>query len=464
MPFASDGLYDGYLRREMGNIVTTVKVREIIPFLPCLTPSDRDEINAKTDTTGNYNGMQLLLDCLRRRENWPEEFIGALERCEQRVLAGKIRAEYERLLGPRAPAAPAVNSHPSPPRRAAVEPLQTPVVADPLPQASPQQETASAERSLTPTNTEASAAVVPSQNPAAPSGQDPPAASSQAPPSDEPDQSQSSETTASAPAVIPPVPQVSPGKSPVQDSNPPVSNGTHQPVENSDPTVNQVATNDQQAQPPQAGSPAQQPSRTTASAAGSRPHRQPGWPLRRHRRPAAAAEEDECFSKAETLHSFRDVPPIRPAERAEALPPVAEEPYSGSSDRLQFSGSSDGSGAPSHNEPEEDDYESVHRSLLGSLDVRVNVGHVSEGLPVLNQTGQAPGSSDGRPVSAPSQDYGAPEPARAAAGPGRPGQQRASPEREEGAVPPCNALERYYIPAAVAGASALVMLWWLRNK
>lgn len=41
--------------------------------------------------------MVLLLDCLKRRENWPEQFIKALEACEQSTLAAEIRAEYEAL-------------------------------------------------------------------------------------------------------------------------------------------------------------------------------------------------------------------------------------------------------------------------------------------------------------------------------------------------------------------------------
>lgn len=41
MTFASDKLYKGYLRRNMPTIVSTVKVGEIIPHLPCLTDHDR---------------------------------------------------------------------------------------------------------------------------------------------------------------------------------------------------------------------------------------------------------------------------------------------------------------------------------------------------------------------------------------------------------------------------------------
>ncbi|XP_016892425.1 mitochondrial antiviral-signaling protein [Cynoglossus semilaevis] len=43
--------------------------------------------------------MVLLLDCLKRRENWPEQFIQALEECEHSSVAAEIRAEYDALRG-----------------------------------------------------------------------------------------------------------------------------------------------------------------------------------------------------------------------------------------------------------------------------------------------------------------------------------------------------------------------------
>lgn len=43
--------------------------------------------------------MVLLLDCLKRRENWPEQFIAALEACDHLTLADEIRREYDALRG-----------------------------------------------------------------------------------------------------------------------------------------------------------------------------------------------------------------------------------------------------------------------------------------------------------------------------------------------------------------------------
>ncbi|XP_054913227.1 mitochondrial antiviral-signaling protein [Poeciliopsis prolifica] len=98
MSFASDKLYNGYLRQNMPVIVSKVKVREIVPFLPCLTAHDREIIEAKRETSGNFNAMVLLLECLKRRENWPEQFIQALQACEHTTLAADIQNEYDTLL------------------------------------------------------------------------------------------------------------------------------------------------------------------------------------------------------------------------------------------------------------------------------------------------------------------------------------------------------------------------------
>lgn len=59
----------------------------------------QEEIDAKRDTSGNYNAMVLLLDNLRRRENWPDQFILALKKCEQWTLADVISKAYDRIRG-----------------------------------------------------------------------------------------------------------------------------------------------------------------------------------------------------------------------------------------------------------------------------------------------------------------------------------------------------------------------------
>uniref|UniRef100_A0AAY4ETQ4 Mitochondrial antiviral-signaling protein n=1 Tax=Denticeps clupeoides TaxID=299321 RepID=A0AAY4ETQ4_9TELE len=99
MPYASDKLYNDFVRPRMSELASKVKVREILPHLPCLTQSDREEVEAKREMTGNYNAMQLLLDCLRRRERWPEQFIKALEECEQDTLAQLMYESYNTLTG-----------------------------------------------------------------------------------------------------------------------------------------------------------------------------------------------------------------------------------------------------------------------------------------------------------------------------------------------------------------------------
>lgn len=120
----------------MPTIVSKVKVREILPHLPCLTDHDRENIEAKRETYGNFDSMMLLLDCLKRRENWPEQFIAALEACEHPTIAAEIRAEYEALKGNSRESA---NSTPSSPQttvvRAHVHPAPS-AIQPPVPESS----------------------------------------------------------------------------------------------------------------------------------------------------------------------------------------------------------------------------------------------------------------------------------------------------------------------------------------
>ncbi|XP_077477942.1 uncharacterized protein LOC144090361 [Stigmatopora argus] len=108
MSYAGDKLYDGYLRTNMPTIVTKVKAREIVVHLPCLTAHDRECIEAKRETCGNYDAMALLLDCLKRRSSWPEQFIQALEKCEYSTIAADVRAEYGKLVAAARPPSPNV--------------------------------------------------------------------------------------------------------------------------------------------------------------------------------------------------------------------------------------------------------------------------------------------------------------------------------------------------------------------
>ncbi|XP_036406880.1 uncharacterized protein LOC118793041 [Megalops cyprinoides] len=100
MGFAYDKLYEEFIRPHMPEFVDKVKVREILPFLCCLTSSDQEEIWAQTDMRGNGAGMQVLLDCIRRRENWPEDLIQALKMRKHTTLASQMEEKYESLLAP----------------------------------------------------------------------------------------------------------------------------------------------------------------------------------------------------------------------------------------------------------------------------------------------------------------------------------------------------------------------------
>ncbi|XP_046872490.1 mitochondrial antiviral-signaling protein isoform X2 [Hypomesus transpacificus] len=115
-----------------------------------------DEIVAKKEQAGNYNAMQLLVDCLKRRENWPEELISALRACEHDVLAQEIQDKYNSFLVQRNPKSPSpattvvkAHVHPAPTPNpslpipessddsASASPAQPAPLAEPAPQPSP---------------------------------------------------------------------------------------------------------------------------------------------------------------------------------------------------------------------------------------------------------------------------------------------------------------------------------------
>ncbi|XP_071223048.1 calphotin-like [Salvelinus alpinus] len=105
-----------HLRRRMGVFVSRVKATELMANLPCLTLSDKEEIQAKKDFSGNYAAMQLLLDYVQKRMNWPEELITGLETLEHQDLAEELRAEWNKHnqnnpYPPSAAATTAVRTH-----------------------------------------------------------------------------------------------------------------------------------------------------------------------------------------------------------------------------------------------------------------------------------------------------------------------------------------------------------------
>ncbi|KAL0177670.1 hypothetical protein M9458_026564, partial [Cirrhinus mrigala] len=117
MSYIRDQFYNEAIRPNLARFSSVVKVKEILPYLPCLTLSDREEVEAKRDASGNFMAMQTLLDNLRRREKWPDEFITALRNCEYKELANEMSAIYDRIRGitnNAAPAAPTPRPAPTP--------------------------------------------------------------------------------------------------------------------------------------------------------------------------------------------------------------------------------------------------------------------------------------------------------------------------------------------------------------
>ncbi|XP_053191787.1 mitochondrial antiviral-signaling protein isoform X2 [Scomber japonicus] len=553
MSFASDKLYNGYLRKKMSTIVSTVKVREIMVHLPCLTAHDRETIEAKRETCGNFNGMVLLLECLKRRENWPEQFIQALEACEHTTIAAEIRAEYDSLRGvnntnaspsppnvvrahvhpapsasgPSAPgsdgdsqtavAPPAAAAPPEPPAQAAAS-LETPAQpqapqspAAQVPKAAPQPEPVPEP----PQSTEAAVAPAPSTPPPSPDTDHPQAAAPASPERElnthqEPEENSESDIqnasddrlqTTLTNAVRPPqspspslnsdatdgssYSTLTPEKPPVQDTMPPVVKAPAtvlQPEEVSEPPTTQVIQN----------SPKRESTATTSNFPGAA-----GIDALIH------DENSLCLSKPGQLMS---VHPQNHANATISAPISPAEPYSGDSQRLQFSEPAPDTVTPAHipacsavnnmeavsalpceengialdhNEPEENQYDSPCQSL-DMQDVQVNVGHVAEEPSILNLDGQsstpqingqaakeinsAPPTTTADTVSSlnrPSgENYHPSAPVSADTAP----EHKTLQDPEEKKAPcalPDNT--KYILTAAGVGACALLMAWKFKN-
>ncbi|XP_060938609.1 mitochondrial antiviral-signaling protein [Limanda limanda] len=239
MSFASDKLYNGYLRRRMPAIVSKVKVREVIVHLPCLTTHDRENIEAKRETNGNYDGMVLLLDCLKRRENWPEQFIEALEACEHTTIADEIRAEYDALRGNSNPSSPSstvirAHVHPAPSASHLPVPESGAAAADAAADAAPPAEASAppepdAQAPLQP-EAQSSAAVQASLPEAVP------------PPEPVPEPPQATQIEVVPPPTTPPPSPVTPH---TPASTPPrEGNAQQEPEENSESDIQDISTDD----------------------------------------------------------------------------------------------------------------------------------------------------------------------------------------------------------------------------
>ncbi|XP_063040150.1 uncharacterized protein LOC134435214 [Engraulis encrasicolus] len=144
MPYASDKLEKGFLNRNRPRIAKEVKAMEIMQHLYCLTISDKEEVQATNRMDGNIHAMHKLLDNLVRRQNWPDQFIEALEVCDHTILAQEMRDAYDLLqpsykkqepTPPSPRPAPAMPADYQPPSPALVTPASAPAPVHSPPQA-----------------------------------------------------------------------------------------------------------------------------------------------------------------------------------------------------------------------------------------------------------------------------------------------------------------------------------------
>ncbi|KAI3367412.1 hypothetical protein L3Q82_026272 [Scortum barcoo] len=579
MSYASERLYKGYLRTKMPTIVTKVKVREIVVHLPCLTDHDRETIEAKREVCGNYDSMVHLLDCLKRRENWVDQFINALEACDHQTIAAEIRAEYDALRGTNnsnpssppttvvrahvhpapsaghlsipesggnnqaavslpdeasAPPEPAARASPppqiptqpqapqssaaqvpeavSPPEPVAEPPQPAHIAVAPPPSTPPSSPEAPHTRVTPPPQNEINSHREPGENSesdiqdisgdngaipdrvSAGNGEVSINSVATPPPSRSAEQSETDllTTTTSTAEVRPPSPQspfpvqinpdvtngssltfMTPEKPPVQDTTPPVDlkpAAALQPEETFEPPAAQIVESSPQ---------------TETAATNSPPPGAAGMD-------ASLYDDDTlCLSKPGQLIS---VHPQSDSNTTILAPSSPVEPYSGNSDRLEISDPAatsahvpacsavssttvnTASALPcqengislSHNQPEENHYESPTQSLL-MQEVREHVGHVSEEVSILNMDGQ-----NATPEAQIVNRGAAKEPCAAEAVssvnspssenhcPSEPAPADLSPEKEK-ASHTSSANTKYIFTAAGVVACALLMAWKFKN-
>ncbi|XP_037341800.2 mitochondrial antiviral-signaling protein [Pungitius pungitius] len=516
MSFVSDRLYNGYLRTKMSTFATKVKVREIMTHLPCLTLHDRENIEAKRETNGNFDSMVMLLDCLKRRESWPQQFIDALEACEHTTLAAEMRAEYDALRGANnssSPPATVVRAHvhPAPPAGPPSAPVggaksQVAAAAASPPEPAPQAQLPEAVSPPEPVSEPAQATEVEeAARPSAPAAATPPQREVNAP--QEPEENSESDiqdvpgdngvtpdpqsvengevsmgrceaetpshpdplqtTTTSAEVGPPPMDSdvtdgssslaVTPERPPVQDTAAHVDLKAAvvlQPAESFEPAATQVVESN--------------PGTEVAAAT-------PPLPGANGRDAALHGDDDVCLSKPGQLVSIHPPNNARPTGSGPAPP---AQPYSGDSGRLEFSNPPTepsaaapppaGAAAPCRengvpvrrNEPEEDHYES--RSSEGPQ-VMTHVVHVSQGASILNLDGQSPaparvgnGEAAEGVTSAPFACTGVKSPS----GPDGISPQLKTPQDSEKKTA---AHAKYVVTAAGVAACALLLAWRFKN-
>ncbi|KAL3049515.1 hypothetical protein OYC64_008882 [Pagothenia borchgrevinki] len=431
MSFASDKLYNGYLRREMPTIVRRVQVREIMSHLPCLTSHDRENIEARREVCGNEEGMVLLLDCLKRRENWPEQLIEALEACEHPFLAAGLRTAYDTLRGTNTPAPAEPLAQASPPLEIPVQPQAPPSAEAKVPEvvSPPQPTQGEVEPPPSTPPPESNSHQEPAENcesdiedvsgddaaildqvlidTVAPPQPPPPAEEleTETPSIQDPVETTTTTSTEISPPQSPSPSQMNsdvtdgssfltltPEKPPVQDTTPPVDMKPAPvllPEETSEPPATQVIESSPQTETEAAPSPLPVAAETDTSICD---------------------DSSVCLSKPGPLlsiHPQQDAIPAIPAI-PEQREPV--QPYSGSSERLEISNAAseavtssllpacsttvntalpcqENGIAPNHSEPEENHYESPCESL--DMQVLENVVHISEEPSILDLDGQS---------------------------------------------------------------------------
>ena len=68
---------------------------ELLPFLPCLIPEDKEEIKANQTNHGAIRATEVLVDRLKRRHEGFQNFVQALRKCGSEHTALLLDPNYD---------------------------------------------------------------------------------------------------------------------------------------------------------------------------------------------------------------------------------------------------------------------------------------------------------------------------------------------------------------------------------
>ncbi|CAH1796973.1 unnamed protein product [Owenia fusiformis] len=95
-----------HIHNNMPAFVDRINPKQYLPYLPCLTKTDKEQITAEQSNNGERLATMTLLNCVMKHENWQSQLQKALEANGQTSLAKQIEPGTDSVdfsLTPRGP-------------------------------------------------------------------------------------------------------------------------------------------------------------------------------------------------------------------------------------------------------------------------------------------------------------------------------------------------------------------------